>query len=112
MTKNYKPMIFISSPYSGDVASNTTKAQAYSRFAVDSGYLPIAPHLLFPQFMSEATERDEALHFDCVLLGKCEEVWVFGYEISQGMTLEIEKAKNWHKLIRYFDENCAEVTDA
>lgn len=110
MTKrDYKPMVYICSPFAGDIESNLMKARNYCRFAVDSGFIPIAPHLLFPQFMNDSDERDEAMHMDIILLGKCEEVWVFGNFISQGMSFEIRKAKLWHKCIRYFDEDMKEV---
>ena len=53
----YMPLVYICSPYSGDTEENTEKARRYSRFAADAGTIPIAPHLLFPQFLSEETER-------------------------------------------------------
>jgi dienelactone hydrolase len=106
---NYRPLIYICSPFSGDVDKNLEKARKYCRFAVDRGYIPIAPHLLFPQFMSEDSERDLALHMDIVLLGKSEEVWVFGESTSKGMKVEIDKAKLWRKPIRQFTEACEEV---
>ena len=65
------------------------KARRYSRFAADAGTIPIAPHLLFPQFLSEETERELAIFMDLVLLGKCEQLWVFGGEVSDGMRREI-----------------------
>lgn len=106
---NFKKMIYICSPYSGDIETNTENARRYSRFAVDNGYMPIAPHLLFPQFMSEKEEREEAMRMNIVLLGKCEQVWVFGDELTTGMDYEIAKAKMWNKTIRYFDTTCQEV---
>jgi len=89
--------------------ANTENARRYSRFAVDSGAIPIAPHLLLPQYMDEDTERDLAMLMDKVLLGKCEELWVFGGTVSEGMAAEIETAKKMK--IRYFTEECKERTD-
>ena len=57
----YRPLVYICSPYSGDTEGNTEKARRYSRFAADAGTIPIAPHLLFPQFLSEETERELAM---------------------------------------------------
>lgn len=105
----YRPVVYICSPYSGDVEGNTEKARRYSRFAVDRGVVPIAPHLLFPQFMDEGTERDLAMFMDLVLLTKCAELWVFGQK-TQGMAIEVGKAKRRRMKIRYFSENCEEVT--
>lgn len=108
---NFRPLVYICSPYSGDIESNTKKAQLYSRFAVAKGAIPLAVHLLFPQFMSEKYERGLALFMGGVVLGKCKEVWVFGSHISEGMKKEIYKAKRMRKIIRYFTEELKEVTD-
>ncbi|WP_418616196.1 DUF7768 domain-containing protein [[Ruminococcus] torques] len=47
-----------------------------------------------------------------VLLGKCDELWVFGEEASAGMCAEIAKAKRHGKKIRYFDSSCNETNRA
>ena len=108
--KKYLPLVYICSPYSGDVDGNTEKARRYCRFAVDQGAIPLAAHLLLPQFMSETRERDLALFMDMVLMGKCEQVWVFGEKISSGMAAEIAKAKKKNMTIRYFTEKCKEIS--
>lgn len=78
---------------------------------MDSGYIPLAPHLYFPQFMDDGNraERDLALFMDIVLLSRCDQLWVFGERISKGMSMEIEKAKRKGQPIRRFDFNCREV---
>ena len=43
---NFRPIVYICSPYSGNVNHNIEMARKYCRFAVDKHYLPIAPHLL------------------------------------------------------------------
>lgn len=107
----FRPLIYVCSPFSGNVEANIEKARKYSRFAVDNGYIPLAPHLLFPQFMDDSSENDRnlALFMDIVLLSKCSELWVFGGSLSKGMSIEIEKAKRKHQPIRYFTESCEEV---
>ena len=107
----YRPMVYICSPYSGDIAHNERKARIYSRFAVLQGAIPITPHLLYPQFMDEndPSERELGLFFGMVLLTKCEQVWVFGNVISGGMDKEIRKAKSKGIPVRYFAEECAEA---
>ena len=99
----------LSYTYAGDIEKNTYRARAFSRFAVEKNCIPMAPHLLFPQFMNEATERWLGLKMGIVLLGKCEKIWVFGNVISEGMAAEIEKAKKQRKTIRYFTEDLKEV---
>ena len=104
----YRPLVYICSPFSGDVEANTQKARKYSRFAVDQGAIPLTPHLLLPQFMSEQTERELAMFMDMVFLGRCEEIWVFGSKISKGMAAEIEKAKQKNMKIRNFTDDLKE----
>lgn len=110
--RSFRPVVYICSPLSGNLEGNQEKAARYCRFAVDTGYIPIAPHLYFPRFMNDANprERDLALFMDIVLLTKCAELWVFGDTISKGMSIEIEKAKRKGQTIRYFTENCQEVS--
>ena len=111
-TKNtFRPLVYICSPYSGDIETNTLAARRYSRFAADRGYIPIAPHLLFTQFLDDSlpAERELGLFFGNVLMSKCAEVWVFGTYISCGMEAEIDRARHRNYPIRYFNINCEEV---
>lgn len=99
----YRPMVYICSPYSGNIESNTEKARKYSRYAVDQGMIPIAPHLLLPQYMSE-DERDLALFMDIAILSKCSELWVCGDRITKGMENEISYAWSKGMKTRYIAE--------
>src|SRR5699024_7643638 len=109
----FRPIVYICSPYAGDVTANIENARRYSRFAVDTGYIPIAPHLLFPQFLNDDNpkERQLGLFFGNALMGKGSEVWVFGSRISSGMETEIKRARWKSYRLRFFTENCEEVTD-
>ena len=105
-------MVYICSPFSGDTEYNTAQARKYSRFAYEQKAIPVTPHLLYPQFMSDDNpeERADAMHFNYVLLGKCNELWVFGDVISKGMAHEIGIAKKRNQTIRWFNKNCEEVS--
>lgn len=107
----FRPIVYICSPFAGDIDTNVKAARAYSRFAVEAGYIPIAPHLLFPQFLNDADpqERQLGLFFGNALMSKCSEVWVFGKHISPVMEAEIERAKWKNYRLRYFTENFEEV---
>lgn len=109
--REFRPMVYICSPFSGDIEKNVKAAQRYSRFAVDKGYIPIAPHLLFTQFLNDdnPSERKLGLLFGNALMSKCTEVWVFGSTISSGMDTEIKRAKRKNYRLRYFNEDCEEV---
>ena len=107
----FRPVVYVCSPFSGNTEKNAESGRRYCRFAVDSGFVPFAPHLLFPQFMNDAVseERELALFMGIVMLTKCAELWVFGDRISKGMAQEIRKAEARNMLIRYFTASCEEV---
>lgn len=108
----FRPIIYICSPYAGEIDKNVEAARRYSRFAVDMGCIPVAPHLLFPQFLDDASpgERQLGLFFGNALMSKCSEVWVFGDTISAGMRAEIKRARWKNYRLRYFTDECEEVT--
>lgn len=107
----YRPIVYVCSPFSGVQERNSENARRYCRFVVDAGYVPFAPHLLYPQFMEESVpaERELALFMGIVMLTKCAEIWVFGERVSKGMAQEIRKAENRGMIIRYFTDKCEEV---
>lgn len=98
------PVVYICSRYSGDVKQNTEMARRYCRYAVDQGYIPLAPHLLLPQFLSEETERDLAINIDLRFLSLCQELWVCGNEPSEGMRRELEQATLAGMPVRFVKE--------
>lgn len=100
----YRPLVYICSPYRGDVKENVKRARAFSRFAVEENTIPFTPHLLFPQFMDDDNkkERELAMFMNTIFLRKCQEIWVLDDYISDGMDEEIKLAQKYNKKIRYF----------
>lgn len=109
--RKYRPKVFIVSPFAGDTPHNIINARRYCAFAVKRGYIPFAPHLLFPQFLDDgnAEQRRLGLFMGRVFLDGCKEVWVFGGVISSGMAEEISRANKRGIPIRYFNDRCEEV---
>lgn len=107
----FRPLVYICSPFSGDIEGNKQKAAEFAYFAYKQGCIPLTPHLLFP-FMNDESreERALALRMDIILMGKCQEVWVlFENGITLGMAAEIDKATRRHQTIRYFNNDFVEV---
>lgn len=109
----FRPVVFICSPYAGDVTRNTENALRYCRMAYERGFLPVAPHLYFPRFLNDndSEEREDGLFMGRVMLTKCSEMWVFGDTISSGMKREIEKAEDRRMPIRHFTTGGEEVRE-
>jgi hypothetical protein len=107
------PLVYIASPFAGDTERNIMNARGYCRFAVSKGCIPLAPHLHYPQFMDDddKSQRELGIRFALILLAKCDEVWVFGGRVSEGMSHEIAKAKRRGMSVRYFNNLMEEVSD-
>lgn len=60
----YRPLVYICSPFRGDIDKNIKNACKYSRFAIENKAIPMIPHLLYPQFMddNDPKERYLAMH--------------------------------------------------
>lgn len=87
-------LVYICSPYAGDITRNTELARACCAAAVDKGVIPLAPHLLFPQFLddSDPRQREMGLTMGLELLGKCDELWLCTPHLSSGMKREYDYA--------------------
>lgn len=94
-------LIYVCSPYRGDFKKNVAYAQKACRTVVNCNQIPIAPHLYFPQFMYESTERELALEFNKRLIEVCDKLVVFGGNITDGMQFEIDYAVSIGKDVSY-----------
>ena len=104
-------LVYICSPYRGDVKRNTVKAQGYCRFAYTQDATPIAVHLHNTQFLDEdiLEERQAGMLLGLFMLKRCDEIWVFGDRFSRGMKLEIEAAEHLGIPIKYFSDRCEKL---
>ena len=96
-------LIYICSPYAGEVESNVEKAKEYCKYVIKEGNAPLAVHLLYPQILNDDNqqEREMGLMFGLKLLSVCDEIWIFGGRISEGMRTEIQAAKKMKIPRRY-----------
>lgn len=100
--------VYICSPLRGNYEQNIKNTAEFCRAAVKCGYMPIAPHLYFPQFLNDtnAEEREIGINYGLQLLTDCDEMWVFlpdSGKPSDGMRQEIEKAEEVNKSYMSFD---------
>ena len=70
---------------------NLRKAREYCRIVVNAGHRPMAPHLLFPQFLDEKIPEHRALGIALGIeeLKTCDQLWYWD-QPSAGMIQEIE----------------------
>lgn len=108
--------IFVCSPYrptskteecrKDELAANISRAKNACRILATLGFLPLAPHLYFTQFLKDedAQERNTGMKLGMRWLEDADELWVFGNTISEGMAAEIEKAHELNKPVRNLPE--------
>lgn len=87
-------LIYMASPYAGDIEKNTEFAKRACRHVMNEGHAFFAPHLLYPQLLNDANpqERQTGLAMGLAVLPRCDELWCYGEHISHGMLLEIQEA--------------------
>ena len=96
--------VFICSPFrpsgtteherADDLRKNREMARLACRYAVSQGCMPMVPHLFFPEFLSEnePDEREAGIRFGLDWLKSCDELWVIGTKVTEGMLCEISEA--------------------
>lgn len=97
---NYK-LVYICSPLrpvsidaverEAELNNNIALARDACTLAVYHGFLPVAPPLYFPQFLSDdvSAERNLGLDMGKSLLRQCTQLWIISPRISAGMSQEI-----------------------
>ncbi|SHH69059.1 DUF4406 domain-containing protein [Desulfosporosinus lacus] len=96
-------LIYICSPLRGDMEANLKRASQYCAYAASCGVIPIAPHVAWNGVFDDTipAKREAALRLGLELLKRCDEVWVMGNEITQGMQGEIDEAARLHRATVY-----------
>lgn len=100
-----KMMVFVCSPYRGDVEGNVKRARGYAKFIAGCGYVPVVPHLFYPQFLSDADAEGRILGISLGVeqMKQCDEFWMYGTHISEGMAYELEQARKFGIPFRLYD---------
>ena len=101
-----KKKVYICAPLGGDIEGNVQKAVRYATFALKSGVVPIVPHF-YALCLNDniPKERELGLQAGMSLLWFCDEMWVFGDIITQGMQEEIRFCSNMKIKIRKVKES-------
>lgn len=79
--------VFICSPYRGDIDHNIKVARDAGRIAAKTGYVPVIPHLMYPQFLRDdlPDERILGIQLGAELLKASDMMWLIGSKITKGM---------------------------
>jgi hypothetical protein len=106
--------VFVCSPMKGDVEKNLKLAKFAARVLIGTGYIPIAPHLYFPQFLddNDQYERIKGIKMGVELMKECDRMWIIGTTITNGMEYEINEAKKAKVPALLYDEKLRQIDPA
>lgn len=86
--------IYVCSPYGG-LEENSKRAHEYGQAVAKEGYIPIIPHVMWHGIFNDniKEQRQAALKAGLALLKNCDQLRVFGKDITPGMAQEINFAR-------------------
>ena len=97
--------VYICAPLGGDVESNLERVKRYTRYALMCGTAPVVPHFYALCLDdNDQTEREIGLAAGLGMLWFCDELWVFGQNITEGMKQELQFCKHLNIKTRYVSE--------
>lgn len=98
-----KMLVYVASPYAGDIQYNTEFAKQACRAVMESGHAFFAPHLLYPAILDDAQpeQRQLGMEMGLSVLSRCDELWAFGDTVSKGMQAEIDAAESMGIPVKY-----------
>lgn len=83
--------VYICAPLGGDVSDNLMKAKRYTQYALKCGAAPVTPHFYALCLDDhDPKEREIGRKAGMSLLWFCDELWIFGDEVTEGMKTEID----------------------
>ena len=93
--------VYICAPLGGDVEHNLENAKKYTEFALKCGTAPVVPHFYALCLNdNDPKEREIGMAAGLALLWFCDEMWIFGDKMSEGMKDEIRFCRNLNIQIR------------
>lgn len=83
--------VYICAPLGGDVKGNLEKVRRYTQYALKCGTAPVVPHF-YALCLDDnnPNERKIGMTAGRSLLWFCDELWLFGDEITEGMFAELQ----------------------
>lgn len=83
--------VYICAPLGGNIKGNLEKAKRYTEYALRCGAAPVTPHFYALCLDDhDPKEREIGRNAGMSLLWFCDEVWIFGDEVTEGMKTEID----------------------
>lgn len=90
-----KKKVYICAPLGGNIEENLERVKKYTEYALKCGAAPIVPHFYALCLNDkDPKQRETGMQAGQSLLWFCDEMWIFGDEITDGMREEIRFCQN------------------
>ena len=98
--------VYICAPLGGDVEENLRRVRRYTKYALLCGTAPVVPHF-YALCLDDNNpeEREIGMAAGRSLLWFCDELWMFGDEITDGMAAELQYCRHLNVKTRKIREN-------
>lgn len=93
--------VYICAPLGGNIQKNLKKVKQYARFALLCGTAPVVPHF-YALCLNDnlPKEREIGMAAGLSLLWFCDEMWIFGDEVTESMKAEMQFCKSLNIPVR------------
>ena len=116
MTKQHKPIVFVTGPYSADTETqeraNIQRAIDVGRTVFEKGYYPIVPHLLVREYYVHGDPGlfgyESLMRFTLSIVAKCDILLL--YEHSPGADREWKLAEQLGKPVYFSVDDLPDLT--
>lgn len=97
--------VYVCAPLGGNIEENLKKVKIYTAYALRCGTAPVVPHF-YAECLDDNNPKDRevGLAAGMSLLWLCDEVWVFGDTVTDGMRAELQFCKNLNIRVRKITE--------
>ena len=97
--------VYVCAPLGGNIEENLKKVKIYTAYALRCGTAPVVPHFYALCLDdNDPKDREIGMAAGMSLLWLCDEVWVFGDTVTDGMRAELKFCKNLNIRIRKITE--------
>ena len=93
--------VYICAPLGGNVSENLELVKTYTEYALKCGTAPVVPHF-YALCLDDSIEKEREIGMAAglSLLWFCDEMWIFGDIITEGMKAEINFCRNLNVKMR------------
>ena len=97
--------VYICAPLTDQSEKDLIQAKRYAGYALKCGTAPVVPHFYAECLPGSRKQLRELIRATALsLIWVCDEVWVFGDQLTDGMSAEIRHAKALNINIRTFSD--------